>query len=120
MAPFEPGTTGNPGGRPKGLARLVREKCGGDDGAKMIEIMWGIATDEHAPRRDRMAAIQWCADRGWGKAVDIVVIEETPTGRYPMLDLDRLTADQLRLLRDLYAAARPDGHPIIEATSGGS
>lgn len=97
----------------------MREQCGGDDGAKMIEMMWEIACDRKAPRRDRMQAIAWCADRGWGKAVDLVVIEQhEPTGRYPMLDLDKLTVDQLNTLIEIYDAARPDGHPVIELEAG--
>lgn len=80
---FKPGQSGNPGGRPKGLPRAVQEKCG-QTGAKLAEAMFLIAmgTPQEVRaffgeplRRDakvRVQAIEWLADRGYGKAVDVV------------------------------------------------
>ena len=42
--PFRPGQSGNPGGRPKGLARATRELVG-DDGMPVVELWWDIAQD---------------------------------------------------------------------------
>ena len=42
---FMPGRSGNPGGRPKGLAKATRELVG-DDGMALVELWWDIARDE--------------------------------------------------------------------------
>jgi hypothetical protein len=63
---FMPGQSGNPGGRPKGLVRRIREET--RDGDELVEFMVRVFRDEDAPRRDRIAAVEWLADRGWGKA----------------------------------------------------
>lgn len=77
--PFKPGQTGNPGGRPKGLAAMVREVVG-EDGQQLVKAMAVIAVGtaaqvrtffgEHVKRtaRDRMQAVEFLADRGFGKA----------------------------------------------------
>jgi hypothetical protein len=44
------GSSGNPGGRPKGLARATREPVG-EDGMKLAELWWSIASD---PMRRRL------------------------------------------------------------------
>lgn len=71
---FVPGFSGNPSGRPVGLARRVRELIG-DDGLVLAQIMTSIAVDESAATRDRIAAVAWLADRGWGKAPAYAPIE---------------------------------------------
>jgi hypothetical protein len=38
------GVSGNPGGRPKGLARATRELVG-EDGMALVELWWSIASD---------------------------------------------------------------------------
>lgn len=87
--PFAPGQSGNPGGRPKGLARHVREQCGADGNLlvqMMMTAMSGRLPDgvdaQGEPQfvkvdvPDRLAAARWLGDRGWGKAPAYAPIEE--------------------------------------------
>ena len=70
--PFPKGMSGNPGGRPRGLAAYVRENTnGGDEIVQlMVTIMRGDVIGGQVPRiRDRMDAATWLADRAFGKAV---------------------------------------------------
>jgi len=81
---FMPGQSGNPGSRPKGLARLAREAVG--DGADLVEF-WKLILRGDAkalgvrsvPLRDRMQAAACLADRGFGKPTPVVDLpEEAP------------------------------------------
>ena len=70
--PFPKGVSGNPGGRPRGLAAYVRENT--DGGEEIIELMVSVMRGDviggQVPRiRDRMDAATWLADRAFGKAV---------------------------------------------------
>ena len=59
---FIPGVTGNPGGRPKGIAQLAREHKD-----KALEVLVAGMDDEDA--RVRIAAAREILDRGYGKSV---------------------------------------------------
>jgi hypothetical protein len=48
-----PGISGNPGGRPKGLARRVRELVG-ENGEAIAEYMDSVMNDERARTADRL------------------------------------------------------------------
>jgi Family of unknown function (DUF5681) len=72
---FMPGQSGNPRGRPKGLAKATRELVG-EDGMALAELWWDIARDETRRDRDRLEASRLLADRGWGKAPTYAAIEE--------------------------------------------
>ena len=65
--PFLPGVSGNPGGRPKGLARYVRELVG-DDGRLVADFMLAVLEDERERTEVRMEAGRWLADRGFGRS----------------------------------------------------
>jgi hypothetical protein len=63
--PFLPGNSANPGGRPKGLAALVREQT--KDGQELVRFMLGVLRGRKTPLRYRLEAAAWLADRGFGK-----------------------------------------------------
>ena len=64
--PWLPGQSGNPGGRPKGLAALVRAQT--NDGAELVTFMLAVLRGrKKAPLRLRMEAAAWLADRGFGR-----------------------------------------------------
>jgi hypothetical protein len=63
--PFPKGVSGNPGGRPKGLARYVRELVG-DDGRRIADFMLSVLDDETERTETRLKAAEWLADPGFG------------------------------------------------------
>ena len=69
---FKKGQTGNPGGRPKkfyAMARYIREQLGnGQELADFAIEVFRNETHEYK-HADRWAAMQWLADRGFGKCV---------------------------------------------------
>lgn len=65
--PFAPGNSANPGGRPKGLASLVRQET--KDGAELVAFMLRVLRGRKQPLRYRLEAASWLADRGFGKAL---------------------------------------------------
>jgi hypothetical protein len=69
------GVSGNPGGRPQGLAKATRELVGGD-GHKLAQFWVSIMQDETRRDSDRLEASKLLADRGWGKAPTFAAIEE--------------------------------------------
>ena len=57
----------NPGGRPKGLASLVREQTA--DGADLVEFLLKVLHNKRQPMRLRLEACAQLLDRGFGKAL---------------------------------------------------
>lgn len=75
---FKKGKTGNPGGRPKGFASMIREntKNGKEIAMFMLKIMRGeMVCDREPDVRDSIKAAEWLADRGFGKSTETVKIE---------------------------------------------
>jgi hypothetical protein len=72
---FQPGTSGNPGGRPTGLAALVREKTnnGQDVIAFLLQVLTGqLRQGEEIIKvtvADRIAAADRLLERGYGKVI---------------------------------------------------
>lgn len=115
LKPWKPGQSGNPSGRPKGIARTVRERCGGDPG-QLVDILLGIAEDTGQKASDRTAAARALIEHGWGKAPAFAAIE----GGDPLeqSDLDRAIgaiADELAGRRN---AKEPPESGSSQATTG--
>lgn len=85
---FKPGQSGNPGGRPKGIAAKAREHTD-----KCIEVLADALLSDEA--RTRIAAAHELLDRGYGKAI---AMSADVTNQLDTLDDDTLAAgiDALR------------------------
>jgi hypothetical protein len=64
--PFEPGKSGNPGGRPRILANV--QEAARQYTAEAMETLAIIMRDTKAPPATRVAAANSLLDRGWGRA----------------------------------------------------
>ena len=64
LKPFKPGQSGNPGGRPKGLAAKAREYAD-----RALEVIAEALED--ADPKVRLAAAKEVFDRGYGKPVSM-------------------------------------------------
>jgi hypothetical protein len=94
---FLPGNNANPNGRPKGIAALVQAET--RDGAELVAFMLTVLRGTKYPTALRMAAAQWLADRGFGRAVSVVEADISVDTRVTHLDglreqiRERLTHD---------------------------
>ena len=81
------GQSGNPGGRPKGIAAKARELCG-DDGELLAQFWLDAMNNTEEPMSARLKASELLVERGYGKAPSFVPIgEEDPLGLKE--DIDR-------------------------------
>ena len=107
---FQPGQSGNPGGRPKGLSRRVRELVG-DDGYAIAEFMLKMMNDETARNADRIEAAKWLADRAFGRSVQAVDIDVNQHS----LDISDFSTEDLRALRAIFERYSPDAAELVES-----
>ena len=80
-AQFKPGQTGNPKGRPRGLAARLRDlelSWETDKGKSLGEVLLNIAHDETAKGADRIAATKLLWERAHGRTPE-AADEENPT-----------------------------------------
>jgi hypothetical protein len=78
---FRKGESGNPGGRPKGLARITRELLG-DDGEAAVRFLAAVMDGGPLPDgavpsvSERITAAKLLIERGWGKAPEFAPVED--------------------------------------------
>lgn len=136
--PFEPGDTRqNRGGRPKGIARRVREIVGEDGDS--IALFWGavmsgelrtvqtVVNDagektgekivyEKVSVSDRLSASKFLAERGWGKPPEYAPIEdENPLDM--VAEAGETMADALERRLDEVAAQRAKRDARVAASA---
>jgi hypothetical protein len=90
---FLPGMSGNPGERPKGLSRRVRELVG-EDGDAIADYLFSVMSDEKARTADRLEAAKLLADRGFGRTVQTLDLDVTA---HPPIDVTQLSTPDLEL-----------------------
>lgn len=120
---FLPGNNANPGGRPKGIARYVRELAGAD-GKTLIDLLHTAAVDGRirettadgekrsatVATSERIAAARILMERGWGKPPAYAPIEDDDPLDLAQRDIDELAAgfdlqlDELARKRESRAA----------------
>ena len=62
------GTAPLPGaGAPKTRTLQARVRAAVADGQELVSFMTGVMRDDKAVTKDRLRAVEWLADRGWGK-----------------------------------------------------
>jgi DNA-binding MarR family transcriptional regulator len=127
---WRPGETGNPGGRSMSLVNLAWEaRRATDGGRELIKLQLSIARGEEIPvpgrargqrptLDQRQQAIEWLANRGWGKAKEYIELtgEASPEQRLELLR--RLSDEDRAQLRGLLAKALrgtspPDDAPAL-------
>ena len=103
--PFPAGVSCNPGGRPRGLARLAREMT--KDGEYPLQFLLNVQQGKvkQAKVRDRVAAAEILLDRGFGKSTQLMEAEVQHTVETPYSGLN---PDQLRALIQITDQMHPD------------
>jgi hypothetical protein len=124
MPPWKPGESGNGFGHAvisRSLAAYARKRT--RNGRELVDFMLNVMRGEPLPVRatrshrarypqtpkveHRMVAAQWLADRGWGKAKELIELQgdATTTPEQRLALLRRLSDDERAQLRALLAKA---------------
>ena len=107
--PFPKGVSGNPGGRPRGLAAYVREQT--LDGEELVDFMLRVKRGEKVhgltPTMNHMMdAVSWLADRGFGKSLQQSRVEVGDNRGGMREELSAMTLAQVLQIREDLVEAR--------------
>ena len=72
LKPWRKGQSGNPAGRPRGIASTVRAAT---DPESLVGVLLDVAQDARAKPSERIAAVRELLDRGYGKAPAFAAME---------------------------------------------
>jgi hypothetical protein len=75
---FQPGQSGNPGGRPKSERKYLAELYG-DDGRRVFERLEALRVDPKTPARLKAQIDMFIIERQFGKAPQMVGVEGGPS-----------------------------------------
>ena len=115
--PWKPGQSGNPGGRPKGFARQIREAT--KDGAELVA--YAVDRFANGSAKERWDALEWLTDRGFGKAASHAPVEDGDP--LELGDVERRIADimdELAPRRQAKATGPASPREVADASSNGT
>ncbi len=75
---FQPGVSGNPGGRPKSERKYLAQLYG-EDGEKNIQVLEDLKNDPATSKRLRAQICMFLLERQFGKAAQMIGIEGGPS-----------------------------------------
>ena len=98
---FQPGQSGNPGGRPKlGVALAEKVRKATKDGNTLIRLLVEIADGgQEAKISDRLAAAEMLLSRGWGKAVTQMEVTADVQVQHSLSDFNTAELRELVAMR---------------------
>lgn len=97
---FVPGQSGNPSGRPAGIAKSVRQRFNNSP-LELVDALYAEMRNERARPTERIQAARTLLEFGWGKAATFAAIE----GQDP-LEMDEVAAE-IKSIAEQLRAERP-------------